>query len=173
MPDNFIFMHSLFYFTVFWVHCYIAGRLLMEAKNKHTVMPNSSCSCLTGMDWNIHPLSVMILWSRWTKVLHDFAKTNLHFKPADSLKMSEYPPLICSVCKYPISCWCVPVPGNTSCSFMSCAILPLFTTPAMLSEVSTLLFSFDKQKLMFLQDYNTQFLRPLHIYWVPLQPRLQ
>lgn len=138
----------------------------MEAQNKHTVMPNNSCSCLTGMDWNVHHLSVMILGCRWTKALCDFAKIKLHFKPADSLNMTAYPSLICSVCQYALSHWCEPVPGNTSCSFISCQILPLFTTPAILSEVSILLFSFDKWKLTLTHihsDCNIQFLCLFHL----------
>lgn len=46
MSGNFTPMYSLLY----CFPCYIAGYLQLEAQNKHTVMPNSSCSCLTGTD---------------------------------------------------------------------------------------------------------------------------
>lgn len=61
------YMCTRFYITIFCIHFYIAGHFLKEVYNKHLVIPNNSCLCLIDIDWNIHPLSIMILWHEWEK----------------------------------------------------------------------------------------------------------
>lgn len=68
MSDNFTGMHSLSHFPIVWTGCYVAGPSLMEAQDKHEVMPHSSCSCPAGVDRNIPHRSLVITWCWWTQV---------------------------------------------------------------------------------------------------------